>query len=198
MNSDVPRGRVPDLPDCLPRRGDAFSLVAARLLLWLMGWRIEGEFPPHPKMVAIVAPHTSNWDFIIGITAVFALGIHIRFLAKHTLFNPWLGWLMRWFGGMPVIREAPQGLVPQVVEALEQAPSVFLAITPAGTRSSSKPWKSGFYHIAHDARVPILPIAFDGEHRTIRVFAPVETSGDYDRDLPRLQAPFLGIRGVKP
>jgi 1-acyl-sn-glycerol-3-phosphate acyltransferase len=192
------RGRVPVLPACMPRRGNAFSSAVARLIFWLSGWRIAGEFPPLPKVVVIVAPHTSNWDFPIGITAVFALGVRVRFLGKHTLFKPPLGWLMTWFGGWPVNREAPQGLVPQVVEAISRDPQVFLAITPAGTRSSTKPWKSGFYRIAHEAGVPILPIAFDGERRTIRVFAPFVTSGDYDKDLPLLRAPFEGIRGVKP
>ena len=194
----VPRGRVPELPACLPHRGNAFSFHAARLLFWLAGWCIEGEFPPQPKLVVIVAPHTSNWDFPIGITAVFALGLRVRFLGKHTLFKPPLGWLMRWFGGMPVVREAPQGQVPQAVEAIERSAAVFLAITPAGTRSSTKPWRSGFYRIAHEARVPILPIAFDGEHRTIRVFPPFQPTGDYDKDLPLLQAPFQGVRGVRP
>jgi 1-acyl-sn-glycerol-3-phosphate acyltransferase len=182
----------------MPHRGNAFSSCLARALFWLSGWRIAGEFPPLPKMVVIVAPHTSNWDFPIGITAVWALGIRVRFLGKHTLFDPPLGWLMRWFGGMPVNREAPQGLVPQVVEAIHGTPQVFLAITPAGTRSSTKPWKSGFYRIAHEARVPILPIAFDGEHRAIRLHPPFETSGDYEKDLPLLQAPFQGVRGVNP
>jgi 1-acyl-sn-glycerol-3-phosphate acyltransferase len=189
--------RVPVLPDCLPRRGNAFSSVVSRALLSAWGWSIAGDFPPRPKMVAIVAPHTSNWDFIVGILAVFAIGIRVRFLAKHTLFNPWLGWLMRWCGGTPVNREAPQGLVPQAVEAIEKADSVFLAITPAGTRSSSKPWKSGFYHIAVAARVPIVPVAFDGPHRTIRFMPAFEPSGDYDADLPKLLALYAGVRGIK-
>jgi 1-acyl-sn-glycerol-3-phosphate acyltransferase len=145
----------------------------------------------------IVAPHTSNWDFPIGISAVFALGLGVRFLGKDALFRAPLGWLMRWFGGMPVVRESPQGAVGQVVEMIEAEPAVFLAITPAGTRSSVAPWRSGFYHIAHAARVPILPIAFDGERRAIRLFAPFETSGDYDADLPRLMALYEGIRGVR-
>ena len=126
---------IPILPECLPRRGNAFSRIASRALLAAWGWRIEGEFPPQPKMVAIVAPHTSNWDFIVGILAVFALGLRPRFLAKHSLFNPWLGPLMRWFGGTPVIRDAPQGAVAQAVALIESEPAVFLAITPAGTRS---------------------------------------------------------------
>jgi 1-acyl-sn-glycerol-3-phosphate acyltransferase len=190
--------RVPVLPDCLPSRGNAFSRVVGRTLFNAMGWRIEGEFPPQPKLVVIVAPHTSNWDFIVGILAVFAIGIRARFIAKHQLFKPPLGWLMRWFGGIPVNREAPQGMVPQAVAAIDKAQSVFLAITPAGTRSSSKPWKSGFYRIAVAARVPIMPIAFDGEHKTIRLFPAFAPGGDYETDLPKLRAYFEGVRGIKP
>ena len=190
--------RIPALPDCLPSRGNTFSRVVGRSLFGALGWRLEGDFPARPKMVVIVAPHTSNWDFIVGILAVFAIGIRARFIAKHTLFKPPLGWVMRWFGGIPVNREAPQGMVPQAVGAIEKAQSVFLAITPSGTRSSTRPWKSGFYHIAHAARVPILPIAFDGEHRTIRLLAPVETSGDHADEVPRLRALYDGIRGVNP
>jgi len=190
--------RVPVLPECLPSRGNAFSRVVGRTLFDAMGWRIEGEFPPQPKLVVIVAPHTSNWDFIVGILAVFAIGIRARFIAKHTLFKPPLGWLMRWFDGIPMNREAPQGMVPQAVAAIDQARSVFLAITPAGTRSSSKPWKSGFYRIAVAARVPIMPIAFDGEHKTIRLLPAFAPGGDYEADLPKLRAYFEGVRGIKP
>jgi 1-acyl-sn-glycerol-3-phosphate acyltransferase len=181
----------------LPSRGNAFSSVVARVLFDAMGWRIEGDFPARPKLVVVVAPHTSNWDFIVGILAVFAIGIRARFIAKHTLFGPGIGALMRWFGGIPVNREAPQGMVPQAVQAIEEAQSVFLAITPAGTRSSIKPWKSGFYRIAVAARVPIMPIAFDGEHKTIRLLPAFEPSGDYEADLPKLRANFEGIRGIK-
>ena len=143
--------------------------------LALSGWRIEGRFPDRAKLIAIVAPHTSNWDFPIGISAVFALGLRVRFLGKDALFRPPLGWLMRWFGGMPVVREAPQGAVAQVVEIFQCERAIFLAIAPAGTRKRGTPWRSGFYHMAHAAGVPILPIAFDGERRAIRVFAPFET-----------------------
>ena len=145
----------------------------------------------------IAAPHTSNWDTVLGIAAVFALGLRVRFLAKHTLFYPPLGWLMRWLGGTSVVRESPQGAVAQVVELIEAERAVFLAITPAGTRSSVAPWRSGFYHIAHAARAPILPVAFDGARRAIRLFPAFETGGDYERDLPRLMALYEGIRGIR-
>ena len=189
--------RVPPLPPSFPRRGNAFSRVLGHAGLAVFGWRIEGRFPDRAKLIAIVAPHTSNWDFPIGISAVFALGLGVRFLGKDSLFRPPLGWLMRWFGGMPVIRESPQGAVGQVVAMIEAERAVFLAITPAGTRSSAAPWRSGFYHIAHAARVPILPIAFDGEHRVIRLFAPFDTTGDYDADVAKILALYAGIRGIK-
>ena len=189
--------RVPALPPALPRRGNAFSRLLGRAGRALAGWRVEGEFPDRAKLLAIVAPHTSNWDFPLGIAAVYALGLRVRFLAKHTLFNPWIGWLMRWFGGLPVIREAPQGAVAQVVEVLAREPAIFLAVTPAGTRTRGAPWRSGFYHMAHAAGVPILPIAFDAGRRAIRLLPPFETSGDYEADLPRLLAHFEGVRGLR-
>ena len=189
---------IPVLPVCLPRRGNAFSSAVARALLAASGWRIEGEFPPHPKMVAIVAPHTSNWDFVVGILAVFAIGIRVRFFGKDSLFNPWIGWLMRWFGGTPVVRESPQGAVTQAVEAMASESAMFLAIAPAGTRTRGAPWRSGFYHIAHAARVPILPVVFDGARRAIRFLPPFETSGDYEADLPRLLALYEGVQGLRP
>jgi 1-acyl-sn-glycerol-3-phosphate acyltransferase len=105
---------------------------------------------------------------------------------------------MRWFGGTPVVRDAPQGAVAQVVAVFEREPAIFLAIAPAGTRTRGAPWRSGFYHIAHAASVPIIPIAFDGGRRAIRVFPLFQTSGDYDADLPLLMSRYEGIRGVKP
>ena len=163
----------------------------------LAGWRFEGQFPDRPKLVTIVEPHTSNWDFVIGISAVLALGLRVRFLGKDSLFKGALGRLMRWFGGTPVIRESPQGAVAQAVSLIESEPAVVLGIAPAGTRTRDTPWRSGFYHIAHAARAPIFPVAFDGERRAIRLFAPFETTGDYEADLPRLMALYDGIRGVK-
>lgn len=188
---------IPSLPDCLPSRGNAFSRVLSRGLLAAAGWRIEGEFPRHPKLVAIVAPHTSNWDFIVGVLAMFAIGIRVRFLAKHTLFNPALGGLMRWLGGRPVVRETPQGAVADAVAVIESEPAVLLAIAPEGTRTRGRPWRSGFYRIAEAARVPILPIVFDGGRRAIRLLAAFQPSGDYESDLARLQALYEGVRGLR-
>ena len=185
---------VPELPPALPRWHEPSALARAVLAAW--GWRVEGEFPDRPKTVAIVAPHTSNWDFVVGIFAVFALGLRVRFLIKHTVFWPPLGWFLAWCGGIPVNREAPQGLVTQAVDIIGRAPQIFLAITPEGTRRGVQ-WKSGFYRIAHAAGLPILPVVFDGPARRIRLLAPFTPSGDYEADLPALLALYEGVRGLK-
>jgi len=189
-------GRFPGLPPSLPRRGNAVTRALARALLALFGWRIEGQIPDRPKLVAIVAPHTSNWDFVLGIATVYALGLRVRFLGKHTLFRPPLGWLMRWLGGTPVVRETPQGAVSAAVEMMAGEEKVVLGLAPAGTRTRGAPWRSGFYHIAVIAKAPILPVAFDFGRRAIRLFPPLEPGGDYASDLPKLQALYEGVRGM--
>jgi len=191
----MPAGRFPELPPCLPRRGNVLSKALARGLLALLGWGVDGEFPDLPKLVAIVAPHTSNWDFIIGILVVFALGLRVRFLGKHTLFNPWLGWLMRWFGGIPVIRDTPQGAVTDAVEMFAREEQVILGIAPEGTRRRGTPWRSGFYNIALAAEVPILPAAFDFGRRSLRLFPVFKPTGNYEADLAKLQTLYEGVRG---
>ena len=188
-------GRFPELPPRVPRRGNVLSRTLARGLLALFGWRVDGEFPDRPKMVAIVAPHTSNWDFIVGILVVFALGLRVRFLGKHTLFNPWLGWLMRWLGGTPVIRDTPQGAVADAAEMIAREERILLGIAPEGTRRRGTPWRSGFYNIALAAKVPILPAAFDYGRRSLRLFPLFEPTGNYEADLARLQALYEGVRG---
>ena len=188
--------RVPELPPNLPRRGNTLTRWLGRSLLAAADWRIEGEIPDQRKMIAIVAPHTSNWDFFVGIAAVFALGLRVRFLGKHTLFNPWLGWRLRWLGGVPVVRDTPQGAVADAAAMIEREPQVLLGLAPAGTRTRGAPWRSGFYQIALAANVPLLPVAFDFSRRAIRLFPLFSPGGDYAADLPRLQALYQGIRGL--
>lgn len=188
-------GRFPELPPNLPRRGNPLTKALARGLLTLFGWRVEGEFPDRAKMIAIVAPHTSNWDFVVGILVVFALGLRVRFLGKHTLFNPWMGWLMRWFGGTPVVRDTPQGVVADAAEMIQREEKVLLGIAPEGTRRRGTLWRSGFYNIALAAKVPIVPAAFDYGRKSLRLFPLFEPSGDYPADLAQLQALYAGVRG---
>jgi 1-acyl-sn-glycerol-3-phosphate acyltransferase len=191
-------GRFPDLPPSLPRRGNALSKFLARGALALLGWRVTGQLPDRPKVVAIVAPHTSNWDFIVGISVVFALGLGVRFLGKDTLFRPPLGWLMRWLGGTPVIRSTPQGAVAEAADMIAKEERVLLGIAPEGTRTRGTPWRSGFYNIAMAAKVPILPAAFDYGRKSLTLFPLFEPSGNFDEDLAKLQALYRDVHGRNP
>jgi 1-acyl-sn-glycerol-3-phosphate acyltransferase len=168
-------------------------------VLWALGgWRFEGRLPDVGRLVIIVAPHTSSWDFVIGIAAKIALGIRIRFLGKHTLFRPPLGWLMRALGGIPVRRETSTETVQRVVDQFAAADRMILALSPEGTRRKVERWRSGFWHIAHGAGVPILPVGLDFATRSIRIGEPVDPGDDLDAAVVRLKAWYHGIEGRHP
>jgi 1-acyl-sn-glycerol-3-phosphate acyltransferase len=189
---------IPHLGPNVPRRGNAFSRGVGRLGLGLLAFRIEGPVPDVARVVLIVAPHTSNWDFVVGLFAKLALGLRARFIAKHTLFRGPFGSFLRWLGGMPVDRKMPGGIVESAIETMRAADRLFLVLTPEGTRSKVPAWRSGFYRIAHGAGVPILPVAFDYRKRRV-AFQPLFTpSGDYEADLPALRSGFEAAMAYRP
>jgi len=168
-----------------------------RAVLRFLGWRIEGEIPNLAKMVIAVAPHTSNWDFVVGAATMFALDLRLTFLGKHTLFQGPFAWMFRWMGGVPVDRTKPHGLVADSVRAFEGVDRRIIAIAPQGTRSPVPHFKSGFLHIARGAQVPVLLAALDYGTRTVR-FGPLVTPGeDVEADRERIEAFFKSIRGKK-
>lgn len=171
--------------------------VLGRVYLRLGGWRLEGAFPVEPKFVAIVAPHTSNWDFVVGVAVVFALELRVSWLGKHSLFRPPLKRFFLWLGGIPVDRRASHGVVDACVKAFEGGPARLLALAPEGTRKGVSQWKSGFYRIATAAEVPIFPVGFDYRDHVIRLMPVFKPTGDLERDLPLLQALFTDVHGLK-
>ena len=186
------------LPPALPRRGNALSLHLGSAALHILGWRIDGALPDLPRLVAIVVPHTSNWDFAVGVAALFALGVDVRFLGKHTLFRWPLGAVMRWLGGIPVERSASHDVVDQTVAEFEHRDRMVLALAPEGTRRKVERWRTGFYYIALGAHVPIVPIAFDWGTRTIRIGAPFTPTGDLNTDLDVLATFYADVQGRRP
>ena len=183
--------RFPELPAQLPRRGNVVSKLMARSVLRLLGWSFTGNLPPVRKGVLIVAPHTSNWDFVIGVAALFAIGVRVAWLGKHTLFlRPW-GVLMRWLDGIPLDRRQRRlGAVEQVVKVLNSRSAVLLGLSPEGTRQRVERWRSGFFYIALGANIPIVPVGLDYASRRIVIGEPVTPSGDYDRQQASLRAFF--------
>jgi 1-acyl-sn-glycerol-3-phosphate acyltransferase len=182
------------VPGTLPRRGTALGRAVGRLVLRALGWRVVGAFPDASKLVLIAAPHRSNWDFVVGLAAKTALGLDVSWLGKHTLFrNPW-GVLFRWWGGIPVDRGASHDMVTQVVQSFGRRDSLALAIAPEGTRAPGVRWKTGFWHIARGAGVPIVPVAFDWAHRLIRIMPALEPR-ELEADMRELQARYAEFRG---
>jgi len=160
------------------------------MVLDAFGWGISGTFPEQPKLLVIVAPHTSNWDFVFGIAAVIALRIDANWVGKHTLFKGVCGPIMTWFGGIPVDRRKAHGVVDQLVAEFQQREHLFLGITPEGTRSRVDRWKTGFYHIARHAMIPLVPVCFDYRLKQIVICPPFDLSGSIEQDLVRLQQVF--------
>ena len=188
---------LPQVGDRVPRRGSAVLRSFGRAMLRLMDWRVAGEIPDLPKFVVAVAPHTSNWDFVVGMAAMFALDLKITFIGKHTLFRWPIAGFMRWLGGVPVDRSASHGLVGQTVAAMDRLPESVVAIAPQGTRSPVRRFKSGFLHIAKGARVPVVLASLDYAARCVR-FGPVFTPGeDVDADLRHVEALFANVKGKK-
>ncbi len=178
------------------RRGWLWRAIG-RTYLRLSGWRIEGTFPAGPKYVVIVAPHTSNWDFTLGVAVVFAIELRVSWLGKHRLFKPPFVKFLRWMGGIPVDRSASHGVVGECVRAFEEAPALMLALAPEGTRKGVSQWKTGFYLIAMKAGVPIMPVGFDFQEHVVRLMPMFHPSGDLEQDLPLIKALFSDVRGCR-
>lgn len=174
---------VPALGDRLPRRGNRFSAWAGRCLMRIAGWRFDGTLPNEPRLLFVVAPHTSNWDFAVGVAGMFALGLRATFLGKDSLFRWPLGPLMRWLGGFPVDRSTSHNVVEQTVMHIRRTDRIALALSPEGTRRKLGDWRTGFHYVARGADIPIVPVALDYSIRTIRFFEARAASASADADL---------------
>lgn len=158
---------------------------------------MAGSVPNVSKAVVIVAPHTSNWDFLVGVAAMFGLGLRVTFLGKDTLFGRPLGSLMRWLGGVPVDRGVSSGIVDETAERFGDCDRMILALSPEGTRSSVTRWRTGFYFIAQRAEVPIIPVRLDYGRKSIHFGTSLDPTGDIDKDLRTLQGFFSDVMGFR-
>lgn len=185
--------------DNVAQRGNFLMRWIMTGLMRLSGWRFTGaDFPDVRKFVLIVAPHTSNWDFIVGIRAMYALGIRGTYLGKDTLFRFPLGIIMRWLGGFPVDRSTKSDVVTQTVELVEKMDKVIIVLAPEGTRKRTPRWRSGFYWIAQKSKMPILPVAFDFGKKEIFVNPLFYPTGDQDKDISYLRSLYRAEMAFDP
>lgn len=169
-----------------------------RLLFKLIGWKIVGSFPENKQFILLVAPHTSNWDFIVGLLGRFALGVKVHFLAKKELFFFPLGFLLKVWGGYPVDRQHKSNKVEQVVQLFQENENLKLAITPEGTRGPVTRWKEGFYYIAYQAKIPIVMVGFDYSRKELQIQPAFWPTGDIDKDFLHFIAYAKTVKGRYP
>lgn len=171
--------------------------IIAIVILRVIGWRVVGDLPAKHKFVLIGAPHTSNWDFPLMLLAVLRVEMDVHWLGKSSLFPPVFGAFMRSLGGIAVDRSKNNNLVAQLAELFQQRDELIVIIPPEGTRSKVERWKSGFYHVAATAGVPILLGFVDASRKQIGFGPLFFPSGDYETDLPKIQAFYADKRGIR-
>lgn len=185
-----------------PRRKGIFYELGRTLWLgWyrLIGWKVVGELPAPRKFVIIAAPHTSNWDFPLMMACAFYWRAELKWMGKDSLFRGPFGWIMRGFGGIPVDRSKSNDVVAQMAEKYRAADELMVAIPPEGSRGKVRVWKTGFYHIAHGAGVPLVLAFVDYATKTAGVADfTITPSGDYEADLPAIKAFYATKKGKHP
>ena len=163
-----------------------------KFIFALFGWQTEGQFPPDPKSVVIFAPHTSNWDFVFMLSAAYALEIDPNWMGKKEIFFWPVKKLFHWLGGIPVDRSAKRNTVEQTVAAIKARDQVILGLAPEGTRGQAAYWRTGFYHIAHQAGIPIHLAYINYQKRTAGIKSGFIPSGDMQADMQQVVEFYRG------
>ena len=187
--------KLPAVGPRIPRRRSALWRWIGRTVLTLARWRVEGDFPDIPRMVVAVAPHTSNWDFVLGAATMFALDLRISFIGKHTLFVWPFSAVLRWMGGIPVDRSAAHGVVGESVRAFAGTGAKLLVLAPEGTRRKVERFKTGFLHIALGAQVPLLLVSLDYAARCTRIGPVLEVGEDIEAERVRIEKFYAAVQG---
>lgn len=173
--------------------------IFSRAALRLLGWRIIDDRPANMgSAIYLVVPHTSNWDFFIGLFARSVARINANYLAKKSLFDSPAGWFFRATGGYPVDRSRNTHITDQVVAYFNTVPGFSMAITPEGTRAKVDAWKTGFWRIAHKAKVPLVLTSFDYGKKEITLSKPYHVGDDMEQDIAALMEYFKPFKGRNP
>ncbi len=175
--------------------------MLSRLCKWILntlGWTVHADLPGADKYVVIAARHTSNWDFPLGIMAAKAVNLDIHWLGKNTLFRWPFGWFFRAIGGTPVHRGQARNLIQQIADLFARPGPLVIALAPEGTRSKTDHWKTGFYHIARAAKVPIVMAYLDYGQKHVGIGGAIDPGDDIEAVFEQMRAYFKGRRGKYP
>jgi len=170
----------------------------SRIILKLIGWKVDITLPKEKKLVLIGAPHTTNWDLPIGLLCFWSAPVQITWVAKKQLFVGPFNAFFRVLGGIPVDRSVNTGFIEQIAKQFEQQDEMIFGLTPEGTRSRTDYWKTGFYYIALQAKVPICLAYVDYPSRTIGFGKIIHPTGDIEKDFEIIEAFYRGKKGKYP
>lgn len=176
----------------------AITPLLGRMILGAYGWKTVGEPPPDKKYVLVAAPHTSNWDFPFTIATFWKHRVKLHWVGKHTLFEGFFGGFFRAMGGIPVDRRSKNNLVQQLAERFAASDALALAVPVEGTRKRQEYWKSGFYHIARAANVPVVLGALDFVKKEATLGPAIVLTGDMKADMDRIRAFYADKQGKNP
>ena len=185
----------PQVPPQAPQFPPSLFGGLCRALLRLTGWRVAGTLPDLPKLVLIGAPHSSNWDAVWALAFKVALRLDIHFIIKNDYTKGALGPLVRGLGGIGIDRKAAHDVVTQMRQQFAKRDKLWLGITPEGTRKKVTKWKSGFWHIARAAEVPVQLLYFHYPDKTIGIGPLMQLSDDLDADMARIREYYLPFQG---
>ena len=198
MSKKVIRISESQIPERLRGNRSQILRKIGRFGINISGWTIKGHVPDEERIVIIAAPHTSNWDFILAMLAIFGLNIKLRWLGKHSIFKPGFKKFFEWLGGIPVYRDNPSTLIENVVDIVKKEKSIVIAMTPEGTRKKVKRWKTGFLRIAKQTQSKILLISIDAPTKSIEIGKIFNPTGDSEEDLEFIQKYYSSFRGINP
>ncbi|WP_018693087.1 1-acyl-sn-glycerol-3-phosphate acyltransferase [Algicola sagamiensis] len=184
--------------DQIPTRGNAFSRWLGHTVLSLLGWKITGVIPNRSKLIIAVAPHTSNWDFVVCVASMLAMGIQLNFLGKHTIFIGPFKRILEWLGGIAVERSAHHGVVDQLAEQFATREQMILALAPEGTRKKAFRWKTGFISIASKANVPVMLAGLDYKEKEVQLGPLYEICEEPEVELKKIQSWFSQVTAKYP
>jgi len=187
---------VVSAPENMPRKQSAFLQFVGKTLCGIHGWQIEGEIANEDKLIVALAPHTSNWDFYVGVRTIMMLDADVAiFMKKEAFFWPF-NRLLQWFGFIPVDRKAGGGgVVGAAITEFTSRERFWLVITPEGTRKSGGRWKKGFLRMSKDANVPIQILSVDYPSKRLRFGEVIWAGDDFDKDIERCIESIAGFRG---
>jgi len=175
-----------------------FAHYFGRFLIKVFGWRVEGGVPANKHMLIIAAPHTSNWDALFLLGAAYSFGIKVNWLVKNSFFVPVLAQMITYFGGVPVDRSRATNMVSRLADQIRNSDGTNLVVPPAGTRSYTEYWKSGFYRIALEANIPGVCGYLDYDRKVAGLGLTFELSGEVKADMARIREFYEPLVGKYP